>query len=137
MARWYRQLDHTADTGIETTAPTLPEVLARAARAMFDLMYGSIDSPPSVTFSFRVPSEDPPQLLYDILAELLWRAEAREVAVTEVEVSLDAGAAVVRAAGVPFDRVRLAGPPIKAVTWHDLACERRGDGWYARVLFDV
>ena len=39
------------------------------------------------------------------------------------------------ARGVPLDAV--AAREIKAVTYSEMALERRGDGWYAYVVFDV
>ena len=39
---------------------------------------------------------------------------------------------------VPVETAVLIGPPIKAVTYHDLSVERRSDGtWMAHVVFDV
>ena len=40
-----------------------------------------------------------------------------------------------RARGVPLDAV--AAREIKAVTYSEMALERRGDEWYAYVVFDV
>jgi SHS2 domain-containing protein len=46
-------------------------------------------------------------------------------------------AAKVEVGGVPTSAVEPAGPPIKAVTYHDLVVERREGRWYGRVYFDV
>lgn len=135
---WYRELSHTADTGIETEAGSLPEVISAAARAMFHLMYGGIEGEATRQLTFEVRAPTCEELLYDVLAELLWRSEAEEVAVSEIRVEVeDAYRARVEARGAPFDEVELAGPPIKAVTYHDLVCRRCDGDWYARVVFDV
>ncbi len=43
----------------------------------------------------------------------------------------------VRAGGVNTANVELTGPPIKAVTYHDVAVSGTDHGWYGRVYFDV
>ncbi len=132
----YDEIDHTADTGLTVRAATLPELLSAAAEGMFRLMYGEVPSTDR-RIVFTVPDEPPVDLLYDVLAELLWRSEAEDLAVGHVEVvSVGAGYRV-EATGASTADVELVGPPIKAVTWHDLVCERRDAGWFARVIFDV
>ena len=51
--------------------------------------------------------------------------------------SADDLAVSVKADGLSVDAVESVGPPIKAVTYHDLVVAQRGDGWYGRVYFDV
>ncbi len=135
MAR-YDEIDHTADTGLTVRAATLPEALAAAAEGMFRLMYGEV-SATGRRIVFTLPDEVPADLLYDVLAELLWRAEADDLAVGHVEVHPVDDGYRVEAAATPTTAVELVGPPIKAVTWHDLVCEPRDGDWFAQVIFDV
>jgi SHS2 domain-containing protein len=131
-------LAHTADTGIEAEAQTLGELYAVCAGAMFDMMVAVSDLRPTHQVVVRVPVSDPAETLVDLLAQLLALAEIDGVVVcafevrraTETEVELAAG-------GVPASAVDLEGPPVKAVTYHDLEVARTADGWRARVLFDV
>lgn len=133
----FRELEHTADAGLDLEASSLPELLATAAVGMFRLMYDVPGGGDRRRLEFDLPDEDPAELLYDVLAELLWRAEAEGIAVADVEVSpIEAGWRV-RAEGVELEEAALAGPPIKAVTWHGLTAAPRGDGWYGRVVFDL
>ncbi|MBP1632769.1 MAG: Archease protein family, partial [Acidobacteria bacterium] len=39
--------------------------------------------------------------------------------------------------GGPSSGLELRGPPVKAVTYHDLAVEQESGGWRVRVIFDV
>jgi SHS2 domain-containing protein len=133
----YEIIDHTADTGIETGGDTLAEAIGNAAFGMFDLMYdlSSISAETSVTFD--VAAASPPELLVDVLSELLLRSETDDLVFTEFRVSERGMRATVTAAGASIQGLELRGPPIKAVTYHDLRCEPTGDGWKIRLIFDV
>jgi protein archease len=133
----YRVLDHTADTGIETEAGSLEAVIANAAFAMFDLMYELRDAGPGAPVEVEVDLAPPPDLLVSVLGELLYRSEADDVAFTGVAVRRDGERLVVDAKAVPSGSLELSGPPIKAITYHDLRCEEDEDGWHAQVIFDV
>ncbi|HHC09354.1 MAG TPA: archease [Actinobacteria bacterium] len=133
----FRELEHTADTGLEVEASSLPELLEAAAVGMFRLMYDVPGGGERRRLEFDLPDEEPAELLYDVLAELLWRSEAEGIAVDDVEVSPTDGGWRVTAEGVEPGGVALAGPPIKAVTWHGLTAVPREDGWYGRVIFDL
>ena len=128
----YRVLDHTADTGIETDGATLEEVIANAATAMFDLMY---ESAAGVRVEFAVEPAPPPDLLVAVLSELLYRSEVDGVSFSNITVRIEPDGTTIRAEAHPAGE--LVGPPIKAVTYHDLRCEPSDDGWHARVIFDV
>jgi SHS2 domain-containing protein len=78
-------------------------------------------------------------LVVDVLAELLTRAEIDDIVLTAFEVEMAGpNRALVTARGIDLGRVEPVGPPIKAVTYHDLTVTRRDDGsWGAVVYFDV
>ena len=136
-ARPFEVLAHTADTGITTTAASLSDVIANAAYAMFALMYDLADEATAASTEVRVEAPTPEDLLVDVLAELLYRSEVEGVAYRTFTVRVDGSDAHVVAAGSPSADLELRGPPIKAVTYHDLRCERVGEQWEARVIFDV
>ena len=136
-SRRYRILSHTADTGIATRADTLGEVIANAAFAMFDLSYDTSGAAADRTIEFSVQAESPPDLLVEVLAELLYLSETQDLAFFRFGVDADVPRATVRATGVNTALLDLRGPPIKAVTYHDLRCEPIEDHWEARVIFDV
>jgi SHS2 domain-containing protein len=133
----YAIVEHTADTGIETGGDTLADAIGNAAFGMFDLMYdlSSISAEMSVTFDRAAVS--PTELLVDVLSELLLRSETDDVVLVEFRVHEAGMRAIVDAAGASIQGLELRGPPIKAVTYHDLRCEPAGDGWKIRVIFDV
>jgi len=133
----YEIIDHTADTGIETVGRTLANAIENAAFAMFDLMYdlSSLSREASVTFETTAIS--PPELLVDVLSELLFRSETDDLVFTEFRVHESGMRATVDAGGASIQGLELRGPPIKAITYHDLRCEPVGGGWEIRVIFDV
>jgi SHS2 domain-containing protein len=133
----YQTLSHTADTGIVTRADTLADVIANAAFAMFDLVYDTAAVIADRTVDFTARAENAPDLLVEVLTELLYLSETEDVAFSGFDVRADVRRAVVRAVGFSTEDVELRGPPIKAVTYHDLRCEPTGDLWEAQVIFDV
>ncbi len=137
MPHRYEIVSHTADTGIETEGATLGEAIGNAAFAMFDLMFDLSEVTPEMTISFDLEAESPTELLVDVLSELLWRSETGDLAFTDVGVHETGLHASVRAAAADARELELRGPPVKAVTYHQLRCERIGDRWAIRVIFDV
>jgi SHS2 domain-containing protein len=133
----HRVLSHTADTGIEATAPTLADLIRELAAGMFSLIADLPETAAERWHTARVEAETPEDLVVDLLSELLWLSEVEDVVFCGFRVEADQRSATVEAGGVPVADVDTTGPPIKAVTYHELAVEPRGDGWYGRVYFDV
>ena len=131
-------LQHTADIGLEASAPSFAELLETLATGMFHLM---ADPPPgstSVRLDITVDAESKEDLVVDLLSELLYQAEVGDVYLSEFLVDVVGFTrARVSAAGVDDAAVELTGAPIKAVTYHELAAEETATGWYGRVYFDV
>jgi len=138
MALRYEVMSHTADTGILVHGASLQEVFENAAFAMFDLMYGIEDVPGQDRVGIEVGATTVEELLVDWLSTLLSEAEINDLAFCSFEIDmLDEGRLIGWASGKSNDHVELVGPPIKAVTYHELAIDRSSDGWSARVVFDV
>jgi SHS2 domain-containing protein len=137
LTQRYDIVAHTADTGIETRGNTLAEAIGNAAFAMFDLMYDLSSVPATMPVAFDSTADSPPDLLVDVLSELLLRSETGDIVFSEFRVREAGMHATVEAAGAPAIGRELRGPPIKAVTYHRLRCEPAGDDWKIRVIFDV
>jgi SHS2 domain-containing protein len=139
MERRHEFLDHTADTGIRVSAPDAGALFEECALAMFAVMYQSPPdtTPPPANIEVAAAGDTIEELLVAWLSELLFVAEARHMVlstfvVDELEVGLVRGLA----GGRPAAEVELDGPPIKAVTYHQLEVAHNG-GWWATVIFDV
>ena len=134
----YTVIAHTADTGIEATAASFPELLSELARGMFELMGSFPAGAPEHVVSFDVASTSLPELVVDALADLLYQSEVEDLFFGRFEVHAIGPTAVrITAAGIGNSAVELTGPPIKAVTYHALTVAETDSGWFGRVYFDV
>jgi len=135
----YRIFDHTADLGVEVTGATLEELYAGAALALFDLLTDLSSVRAGVAREIVVSGEEPADLLVNFLREILygWNGDGflmkscliREVKPKRLKALLR---------GETFDPARhRIQQEIKAVTYHQASVEKMGDGWVARVIFDV
>ena len=130
----YELIDHTGDLGIVARAPTLEELYAECARAMFAILAENPSPAAEHSDAFDVPGLDPAEDLRDFLGELLYRFSAER----KMYGSFTPGSGTVRGAWEPYDPVRHPlRTELKAVTWHQLAVKKDEVGWMARVIFDV
>ncbi len=131
-------LSHTADTGIEATASSLTGLIRELALGMFELMAVVEPCPDEIALGTTVTAITNEDLVVDCLSELLFLSETEDVHFCRFEVEESGESTVqIRMAGVPTSGVELTGPPIKAVTYHDMEITERDDGWYGRIYFDV
>ncbi len=124
---------------MEAEAGSLAALLEELAAGMFELM-AEVDAEDAGRWlEVAVESATVEDLVVDSLSELLYRSEVEDLVFCSfrAETSPERLAATIRAGGVPAKEAEEMGPPIKAVTYHDLHVEERGDGWYGRVYFDV
>jgi SHS2 domain-containing protein len=128
-------IDHTGDVGVIARAPTLEELFAESARAMFSIIAeGAATASPAGIDSFAVAGSSPEEELRDFLSELLYRFSADR----RMYVGFTAAPGKVDAAWEPYDPVRHPlFTELKAVTYHQLEVVREGDRWKGRVIFDV
>lgn len=134
----YKVLSHTADTGVEATAPSLAGLIDELATAMFELIAHVTPCPQEVSVEVEVNAPTPEDLVLEVLSEFLYESEAQDLMLCGFETTMLAPThARVTAGGVDILRIEVTGPPIKAVTYHRLLVEEREDDWRARVYFDV
>lgn len=140
-----REFEHDADVGFDIEAKDLEQLFRLAAEALrralgiFD--FDSTDGKPE---SIELSRSDLGRLLVAWLRELLVGAQVERAAphVRDVQVRPPAddhgrvGAWMLHGS-VRWARSSEPSREVKAITYHDLRVERRGDGWSARVLFDV
>ena len=134
----YEVLAHTADTAIVAYGATLREVFENAAFGMLDLMFEASEVPTERSRPVMAAGDTAEDLLVAWLGELLVEAEIHDLAFSYFTVDrLEEGGVQGSAQGAPAVRFELRGPPIKAVTYHDLAIVEIPEGWWARLVFDV
>ena len=127
-------IDHTGDVGVTARAPTLEELFAECARAMFSIVADAPAPSPAGTDSFAVTGSSPEEELRDFLSELLYRFSADH----RMYVSFTAAPGKVDAAWETYDSARHPlRTELKAVTYHQLEVAQEGGEWRGRVIFDV
>jgi SHS2 domain-containing protein len=131
----YRILEHTADVGIEVTAPDIPTLFSEAVRATAAVLLDADPPPAFDRVAVSAEADDVAALLAEVLTEALWRFESSGWLPVESELEVS-GTTAAGTLGV-VNGVTIGGPAIKAVTYHQLAVEPAPDGWLARVFFDV
>lgn len=134
----YEILSHTADTGIEATAPTCAGLIDELATGMFELMARVDPCPPTGGIEVEVNASTLEDLVVDLLSELLYESETRDMILCGFATTLEQPTrARTTASGVSVSEIASTGPAVKAVTYHDVTVEQRADHWFGRVYFDV
>lgn len=141
----YEFLDHPADVGFRAWGRRLEELFANAARALVECGWELEPIRVRRAVPVRAEGHDLESLLYNWLSEILSRMEAeswvfKEFRVPRVRLPVGQGNGEVRGVGrgERFDPARHRGRTyVKAVTYHQLAVERREHGWQATVYLDV
>jgi SHS2 domain-containing protein len=128
----YRFAAHTGEVQIEVEDASVERVFAEAALALAELIGG--EDGERTTREVRVAASDPATLLAEWLGELVFLAET-EGFVSEKVLALDLGDRSLRASVA--GRTSTPRQLVKAVTYHDLVLEHRGERWFARVVLDV
>jgi len=141
----YSTFDHTADVGLEVRGEDLADLLATAARAVFDQMLQDRPGSVAATETLHVRCEadlapDEAEVLVAWLQELLFRFETDALMPITVHVEEATGEGVRARVGFGrFDPERHGTRlEVKAVTYHGLQVQEAPDGsWHARLILDV
>ena len=136
----YRDLEHTADVGVEVDGDSAGEALARLVLAQSSLLGGGAPVEVQREELVRAPPGEAVAMAVSILRELLFRfATERVLAGTcQVETLDPAQGAEVRVGLGPFDPERhREGLDLKAVTWHQARLDQAGGRWRGRIVFDI
>jgi SHS2 domain-containing protein len=135
----FREIEHTADLGIEVESDTPNELFRRAGLALFSLMVNLEKVEPREEEEVRTQAEGWEDLLHDWLSHLLHRFLQEGFIAARITIEeIDTTHIRARLAGekLDYDRHEFA-TEIKAVTYHQLSVTCENDRWQARVIFDV
>ena len=135
----YRQIEHTADFGIQVFGADPRELFSNAAHALFDLITDIRALKGERVERITVNGDDWPDLMFNWLRELLffWNGKERLVKTVKIEtLSENSLSAVVCYDPYDSDSHEIH-TEIKAVTYHQLQVKSRPSGWEAQVIFDV
>jgi SHS2 domain-containing protein len=135
----YREIEHTADVGIEISGTTRAELFENAAFGVTDLLIDARTVRPLRPDTFTVRAGNAEELLVRWLSEFLYRFDARRELFSSFRIrELSETHLTAEVAGETYDpshhRIRRE---IKAVTYHGLQIRGRDGAWKARVIFDI
>lgn len=132
----YEILEHTADVGVRSWAPTLEEGFRQSTLGLLDIV-GVHRPGHGSRVRIAVEGRDLGALLVDWLDEVLYLQDTRDVVVTAVgveKVTEDSASGWVELAERPLE---IEGTAVKAITYHQLDVSRAGDGWQTTVFLDI
>ena len=135
----FREIEHTADLGIEVEATNLPQLFAAAGEAFYAVIADptGIELTKEVTVSAK--GEGWEELLHAWLCELLAQFNLNGYVGKLCEVTtIGPGHVEAKVAGETLDLKRHRfHTEIKGVTYHDFKVWQENGKWHARVIFDV
>jgi SHS2 domain-containing protein len=148
MAEWKEIEDHTADAGIIVMADYLNELLVEAASAFSELTSDDFTNVGgTIAHEVTIEEHSADFLLHAFLNEVLYLFDSKHfLANTYIRPRVietpDSYVFTVTLRGGTFVREQHeCGMEVKAITWHNLVCEKIEEGadeqWYAEVIFDI
>jgi SHS2 domain-containing protein len=132
--RGHREVEHTADCGLEVWAPDLPGLMEEAARGLFELMGVEVSEESRCHRQLEIGADDREQLLVSFLEELLFIADSEEVAFDGFLLNLVETNLLARLEG---GYIVSKSREIKAVTYHYLEISETKRGLNTSIIFDV
>lgn len=135
----YREIEHTADIGIEVEAENAPELFAAAAQALYGLLADPSGIRPKNEILVSTAGAGWEELLQAWLSELLAEFNLEGFVGNRCEITrIEAGHVEGKIKGEKLDLKRHRfHTEIKGVTYHQLKVWQDDDKWHARVIFDV
>jgi SHS2 domain-containing protein len=136
---FFREIEHTADLGIEVEAETPADLFRCAGLALFSLMVNVENVQPQEERSVAVQAEGWEELFHDWLSRLLREFLQDGFIAVKVKIEdIDPTHINAHLTGekLDYDRHEFE-TEIKAVTYHQLAVSQEHERWRARVIFDV
>lgn len=136
---WLKYIDHTADEGIIVTAPDLETLFARAATGMFTILTDINSVRETQQVDIRLEADDLEDLMVKWLSELNFRLQDEGMLFRSFDVQEASSTEILaQASGERMDAQRHElYTEIKAVTYHQLAVEKKNHNWQAKVIFDI
>lgn len=136
----YEILEHTADIGLRAHGTTVEVLFEQATRGLCDIagIWQPERSATGERVEITVEARDREGLLVDWLSEVLYVHDARNAALSSIELS-EVGKERARGSILiePLGEEAETAIQIKAVTYHQLAVRETSSGWSATVFLDI
>ncbi len=139
----FEEIEHTADIGIRACGDTLPELFANLAFGMLHIITGRKESQLILNRSVKIEGPSLIDLLVGWLSEMNYLLTVDHYLTNGIEVqSIEQkhGNFVLNADlfgqdSTPIEQNFMT--EIKAVTYHQLICEKRNNEYIGQVIFDI
>ena len=136
----FREIDHTADTGLIVEGASLGDLFANAAYGMIHLLFGGRTIGEQMHREFHLTETTAEELLVSWLSEINYQFLQEDfIAASFPELNItDKGDCLELRAVASGDAVDGPEKEIKAVTYHKLYIRKLRNGRFeARVIFDI
>ncbi len=134
----HRQIEHTADLGLEIWGDSRSELFAQAACALREVIVADAPVRSQQTQEIEVSGADDAELLVAWLSELLFLFECRGFLPSDCQLEFGDDILSARVKGEPFDPQRHPlEREVKAITHHQVLVEEKNGEWHARVYLDL
>ena len=140
MGYRYNEEGPTADLTVDAWGASLEEAFVQVAVATFNAMTPLENVEKTYRKEFKVEGDDLGALLFNFVDELLYIHEVELVVFSEFKVEFSGDQKSLNAVclGEPFKvGHHEQGIAIKAVTFHNMTIEEKGDRWELRVVLDT
>ncbi len=139
----YKEIDHTADVGISATGESLPELFSNLTFGMLHIMTTAARTTGKTQRSVQLAEPSLPDLVVSWLSEINYLFHVHHFLVDVIEsITIEESRDTVQLSAtlVGNDMTNLASclkTEIKAVTYHQLTCEKENGHYISRVIFDI
>ena len=139
----FEEIEHTADIGIKACGDTLPELFANLAFGMLHIITGTKESQLILKRSIKIEGPSLTDLLVGWLSEMNYLLTVDHYLPNGIEIqSIERkqGNFVISADLFGQDSIPIEQnfeTEIKAVTYHQLICEKRETEYVGQVIFDI
>ena len=139
----YKEIDHTADVGISATGESLPELFSNLTFGMLHIMTTAARTTGKTQRSVQLAEPSLPDLVVSWLSEINYLFHVHHYLLDTINsITIDESPPSYRlyAKLTGNNIANLASclkTEIKAVTYHQLACEIENDHYISRVIFDI
>ena len=134
----WRLLEHTADIRLEVHGATLEDLFINAARGFTDLILPDSEVTSQTESEISLEADSAEELLVDWLRELLFLHQTRKLVMIDAQMITFSETNLEARVSFGID------PPdfepsleIKGVTYHGLSIVETGEGYSAKIVFDI
>lgn len=136
----YRQIEHTADVGLEIYGNTIRELFLNSVKGLFHLISPGLKTTKGrrnpVTIELEAPT--PEELLVHWLNEFIYNFFVKGLFPKAIRINELKGKNIeAEVEFANYSKAQKISLEIKAATYHDLSIQRINNKYQARVIFDV